>query len=40
MPFESACKHITAGATTGMWKHVEVMRDFGEEIVKDFGMTE
>jgi hypothetical protein len=39
-PFESACKHIPAGATHGMWKHVEVMKGLGDQIVKDFGMTE
>jgi hypothetical protein len=39
-PFESACKHIPAGATNGMWKHVEIMKDLADQIVKDFGMTE
>lgn len=39
-PFESACKHIPAGATIGMWKHVEILKGLSEEIIKDFGMVE
>ena len=39
-PFESACKHIPAGATHGMWKHVQVMKGLADRIAKDFGMTE
>ena len=38
-PFESACKHIPAGATVGMSRHVEIMKSLSEEIIKDFGMT-
>lgn len=40
LAFESACKHIPAGATIGMWKHVEIMKGLSEEIIKDFGMVE
>jgi len=39
-PFESACKYIPAGATNGMWKHVQIMKTLADHIVKDFGMTE
>ncbi len=39
-PFESACKHIPAGATVGMSRHVDIMKSLADEIVKDFGMTE
>ncbi len=38
--FEAASKHIPAGATQGMWRHVEIMKALVNDIVQDFGMTE
>lgn len=40
LAFESACKHIPAGATMGLSRHVEIMKSLADEIVKDFGMTD
>ena len=39
-PFESACKYIPAGATNGMWKHLQIMKTLADQSVNDFGMTE